>query len=200
MYLEDEDKNTLYENLLKQGVSHQQIQRVYRDLREKGYGEDEARRRSRATLERLKSRATLRERRAEAQAPCSACIHGPRDGASASEGRVAHEGPADFASPGGEKPKASVESGKRAIDWLPIVPPWLRRRINRYAYRNGFAITRLLERVENLLSIFDAEREDLVSTAFMRLLAEKKSTGERTRSTCPLSTTWMRCATAHARS
>ncbi len=54
------------------------------------------------------------------------------------------------------------------------MPPWLRRRINRYAYRNGFLITRLLERVEDLLSLFDPAREDFVSFAFMRLLAERK--------------------------
>ena len=46
--------------------------------------------------------------------------------------------------------------------------------MNRYAYRNGFLITRLLERVEDLLSLFDPAREDSVSFAFMRLLAERE--------------------------
>ncbi len=155
---DDKEKNTLYESLVRQGVSKDQIERVYRDLREKGYGEEEARRRSRAALERLKSQQpVVRERRAaEAAQPAR----------KTSPGREAAAAP--------EKPKPSPEVGKRAIDWLPTVPPWLRRRINRWAYRNGFLITRLLERVEDLLSVFDPGREDLVSFAFMRLLAERK--------------------------
>ncbi len=154
---DDKDKNTLYESLLRQGVSKGQIEKVYRDLREKGYGEEETRRRSVAALERLKSQA-IKERRAPAAPPVT-----PRKASSAREA-----GPL----PSAQKP--AEETGKRAIDWLPEVPPWLRRRINRYAYRNGFLITRLLERVEDLLSLFDPAREDFVSFAFMRLLAERK--------------------------
>lgn len=157
MASDEKDKNNLYENLLRQGVSKDQIERVYRDLREKGYGEEEARRRSRAALERVKSQSSVRERRSTEASPQ------PRRPSSMREQTA-----------GTENAKIAPEPGKRAIDWLPTVPPWLRRRINRYAYRNGFLITRLLERVEDLLSVFDPGREDLVSFAFMRLLAEKK--------------------------
>jgi diguanylate cyclase (GGDEF)-like protein len=157
MSSEDKEKNTLYESLLRQGVSRDQIEKVYRDLREKGYGEEEARRRSRAALERLRSQATVRERRVvEAPVPARRAVP------------IREQGPSSGIQ------KVGSEVGKRAIDWLPEVPAWLRRRVNRYAYRNGFLITRLLERVEDILSVLDSKREDLVSFAFMRLLAEKK--------------------------
>jgi len=181
---EDKDKNKLYENLLKQGISRQQIERVYRDLREKGYGEEEARRRSQAALERSRAQPVVRDRRATPSVPPptpgSAGRRAPaRNGIPTRDGVMARGTSSTFASLGQESPseqqlKLGAESGKRAIDWLPTVPPWLRRRINRYAYRNGFLITRFLERVEDLLSIFDPAREDCVSTAFMRLLAERR--------------------------
>jgi diguanylate cyclase (GGDEF)-like protein len=196
----DRDKNTLYESLLKQGVSKAQIERVYRELRDKGYGEEEARRRSRAALERGKPGSArspdepsgsarspgaqpqplARDRRAEtpAQPPAPALRKAPaknaaRDAASGlvSLGMERHEERPQLA---WQPAKPPLEGGKRAIDWLPTVPSWLRRRINKYAYRNGFLITRLLERVEDLLSLFDANREDLISIPFMRLLAERK--------------------------
>ena len=55
---EDKDKNSLYENLLRKGVSREQIERVYQDLRGKGYGEEEARKRSRASTSLRSFRAT----------------------------------------------------------------------------------------------------------------------------------------------
>ncbi len=185
---EDKEKNTLYENLLKQGVSRQQIERVYRDLREKGYGEEEVRRRTRAALERPKPQPVVRDRRAEpppapvSNASAARRVLPARDETLTREAGLNRAAASGLVSLGqerapekqGEKQNTVGESGKRAIDWLPTVPPWLRRRINRYAYRNGFLITRLLERVEDLLSVFDPAREDLVSAGFMRFLAERK--------------------------
>jgi diguanylate cyclase (GGDEF)-like protein len=180
---EDKDKITLYENLLKRGVPKEQIERVYRDLREKGYGEEEARRRSRAAVDRLRTQPSLRDRRVEAPASIPPPVHKApaREGQFQRNAGPVREGVAGLVSLGMERspekppqpPKPSPEGGKRAIDWLPTVPRWLRRRINRYAYRNGFLITRFLERVEDLLSVFDPTREDLVSIPFMRFLAER---------------------------
>ena len=75
---DDKDKNTLYESLLRQGVSKGQIEKVYLHLLE-GYGEEETRRRSVAALERLKSQA-IKERRAPVAPPVT-----PRKASSARE-------------------------------------------------------------------------------------------------------------------
>ena len=42
----DKDKPKLYNHLLNQGVAKTEIDKVFRGLRDKGYGEEEARRRS----------------------------------------------------------------------------------------------------------------------------------------------------------
>jgi diguanylate cyclase (GGDEF)-like protein len=180
---EDKDKNSLYENLLRKGVSREQIERVYHDLRGKGYGEEEARKRSRATLDRLKAQSTLRERRVELPPPSppnrkplareGSQVGGAVGGKESLAAGLVSLGLEKGAGKPADKPRLAGGAGKRAIDWLPTVPQWLRRRINRYAYRNGFLITRLLERIEDLLSVLDPGREDLVSLAFMRLLSEK---------------------------
>jgi hypothetical protein len=51
----DKEKATFKDGLLRQGVPAEEIQKVYRSLREKGYGEEEAKKRSRAAVERMKS-------------------------------------------------------------------------------------------------------------------------------------------------
>lgn len=97
----DNQRDTFKDGLLRQGVPAEEIEKVYRSLREKGYGEEEARRRSRATAERLRilremeRRRSAREGRA-ASVPASVSAGGPRD-----------------------------EPGRRAVDWLPAVPQWL---------------------------------------------------------------------------
>ncbi len=181
MPTEEKDQNTLYENLLKRGVSKEQIERVYRDLREKGYGEEEARRRSRATFDRQKPQPPVKDRRAETPAPAASPARRAPPAREGPSQRNAREGASGLVSLGLERQaekspqpqQPSPEGGKRAIDWLPTVPPWLRRRINRYAYRNGFLITRFMERVGDFLSVLDPAREDFISLPFMRLLAER---------------------------
>ena len=165
MPAQDKEKPSLYESLLKQGVPREQIERVHRDLRDKGYGEEEARRRSRAALERAKTQAEVKERRvAEPRPPRPAPV---RKEAAAEEPRP----PA--------VPSVDAQLGKRAIDWLPEIPPWLRRRINRYAYRNGFLITRLTERIDDFWSIFEPAREDFANRALLKLLAERRGYRDR---------------------
>ncbi len=149
------DQPTFKDSLIRQGIAPDEIQKVYRSLREKGYGEEEARRRSRAALERLKAQREAEERRKAA--PVEAA---PRIGAAARTSS-------------GPMP-APDESGRRAIDQLPEVPQWLRRRINRYAFRNGFLITRVTERLDDLASYFDKTRPDFASRALLRLLADAR--------------------------
>jgi diguanylate cyclase (GGDEF)-like protein len=155
----DKDKATLKDNLLRQGVSADEMQKVYRTLREKGYGEEEARRRSAAALARLKTLREMEERRRSALATRGGAPHAPaapnaaeKTGASPSE----------------------KEQARRAVDQLPVVPPWLRRRINRYAYRNGFLITKLAQRLDDFMSYFDHSRPDFVSRPFLSYVADEK--------------------------
>src|SRR5271157_5353974 len=155
----DKEKANFKDGLLRQGVPAEEIEKVYRSLREKGYGEEEARRRSRATAERLRILREM-ERRRNAQ--------------NAREGRAA-----SVAAPAVSAAASRGELGRRAVDWVPAVPQWLRRRINRYAYRNGYLITRLPQRLEDFMSHFDASRPDLVSRALLALLADEKGFQKR---------------------
>jgi diguanylate cyclase (GGDEF)-like protein len=149
----DKDKN-FKEGLLRQGIAPEEIQKVYRTLREKGYGEEEAKKRSRAALERLKNIKEMEERRRNAAVPPGV-----------TEAVPPRTGPVRA---------AEGEPGRRAVDWVPVVPQWLRRRINRYAYRNGFLITRLPQRFEDFMSRFDQSRPDFVSQSFLALVADER--------------------------
>ena len=58
----------------------------------------------------------------------------------------------------------------RLEDTLPPLAPPLRRRIDRYAYRNGFRATGLRERLRSLLSILRPNIPDRASGTLLRLL------------------------------
>ena len=152
----DSDKPTIKDNLLRQGVPADEIQKVYKSLREKGYGEEEARRRSRAAIENLKTLKKMEERRRAAALPKA----GLPPGAAV---------PAGSAQPG----TARVQ-GRRAVDWLPVVPVWLRRQINKYAYKNGFLITRFAQRFDDFMSYFEKARPDSVSRALLVMIADEQ--------------------------
>ena len=147
MSTSDHDANNIKDNLIRQGVPADEIQKVYRTLKGRGYGEEEARARSREALQRLKQVKDLEERRRNAQAARS---------------RARSESPA-----------ASAKA-RRAMDRLPVVPPWLRRRINRYAYSNGFLISRFPQLVDDFLTYFDSTRPDFVSRPLLALLADEQ--------------------------
>ena len=149
------------DGLLRRGVPKEEIQKVYQSLRGKGYGEEEARRRSRAAVQKLKTQKEAEERRHDASNPSTV-----------SKPRAAAAGVRTDAQPAAQA--AAAEESRRAVDWLPEVPPWLRRKINRYAYSNGFLITRLTERFDDFMSFFDSARADYASRALMRLMAAEK--------------------------
>jgi diguanylate cyclase (GGDEF)-like protein len=151
-----DDKSNLVDSLLKQGIAKEEIDKVYRTLREKGYGEEEARRRSRAALENLKAQKELEAKRKAAARPAP---------------RHARERRAEKRLPAARSPVPDPARARRAVDWLPDVPPWLRRRINSWAYRRGLLITRLPERINDMLSIFDPARGDFVNPALLRVLS-----------------------------
>jgi diguanylate cyclase (GGDEF)-like protein len=171
MSSEEKEKAKLVENLLRQGTSREDLEKVYQSLRARGYGEEEARRRSGAAIERVRTQRDLNERRRETAARSKAAGR-PVDGSVAPRGRAE-----------GMTEEGAV--GRRAVDWLPEVPLWLRRRINRYAYTNGFLITRLAERFDDFMCTFDRNRGDYASRGFLRLLAEER--GWRGRSPLQLS-------------
>jgi diguanylate cyclase (GGDEF)-like protein len=149
------------EELLRRGVPKEEIKKVYKTLRGKGYGEEEARRQSRAAFQKQKTQKELEERRQGAPPPPE-----PASARPAAAGRADAQQAAQAA--------ALDDLNRRAVDWLPIVPPWLRRRINRYAYSRGFLITRLPERFDDFMSFFDATRADYASRALLRLMAAEK--------------------------
>jgi diguanylate cyclase (GGDEF)-like protein len=176
---QEKDKQNLVDNLLRQGLSKQEIDKVYHTLREKGYGEEEARRRSRAALEGLKAQRELEERRRATvgKMPPGAAAGMP-PGAAAARAGVKQAGGMPPGAAGGMPPgaaalpSAETDRNRRAVDWMPEVPPWLRRRINRYAFRGGFLITRLPERFDDFMSVFDHRQEDFVNRALLRLLSD----------------------------
>src|SRR5271169_761779 len=51
------------DDLLRRGVPQEEIKKVYKTLRGRGYGDEEARRRSRAAYQKLKTQKELEERR-----------------------------------------------------------------------------------------------------------------------------------------
>lgn len=149
------------DDLLRRGVPKEEIKKVYKTLRGKGYGEEEAQRRSRAALQKTKTQNELEERRQGTTPPPE-----PASARPAAAGRADAQQAAQAA--------ALDDLNRRAVDWLPLVPPWLRRRINRYAYSRGFLITRLPERFDDFMSLFDATRADYASRALLRLIAAEK--------------------------
>ena len=63
MSSEEREKANLIDNLLRQGTTKEEIEKVYQTLRARGYGEEEARRRSGAVLERARSQKEQADRR-----------------------------------------------------------------------------------------------------------------------------------------
>ncbi len=151
------DKPNLRDNLIRQGVPQEEIQKLHRSLREKGYGEEEARRRSKETFEQIHAQRMLAERRRNAEEAAGR----KKEAAGAGADPTA-------------RPAAHPDQARRAVDWIPEVPLWLRRKINRYAFRNSFLITGMAERFDDFMCLFDAARGDYVSRAMMRSLAEEK--------------------------
>ena len=51
------------DDLLRRGVPQEEIKKIYKTLRGKGYGDEEARRRSRDAVQKLKTQKEIEERR-----------------------------------------------------------------------------------------------------------------------------------------
>jgi diguanylate cyclase (GGDEF)-like protein len=140
-------------------VSKYEIEQLYGKLRQKGYGEEEARRRYDETLRRIQNQRRLAERRRRRVGGGDDDFVGRRRGAD----------------PIAEPSSADAESPKRRVeDFLPEVPPKLRRRINKWAFRNGFLICGLRERLADVFSYFNPQVIDGVNPRLLRLLVVKR--------------------------
>jgi diguanylate cyclase (GGDEF)-like protein len=167
---QDRDRERFYNDLVSRGIPKEEIERVYQSLREKGYGEAEARRRSQIALERLRAERDLADRRRARRRA------GEEQPVAERREPVGAAGPE--ALPGSGTPPAAAQVAgeqRRAGDWLPAVPPRLRRRINRWAWRHGYLITRLPEFLGDMLTFVDPRRKDFASRALLRLLAEHRA-------------------------
>jgi diguanylate cyclase (GGDEF)-like protein len=168
---QDRDKERFYNDLVNRGIPKDEIERVYQSLRDKGYGEAEARRRSQIALERLRAERDLAGRRRTRKRAMEESADAER--------REHAEAAVPVASPGSgsTEPAAAPADGelRRAGDWLPDVPARLRRRINHWAWRRGYLITRLPECLADLASIVDPRRKDFASRPLLRLLADHRA-------------------------
>jgi hypothetical protein len=157
----DHENSDLY-NLISRGIPRHEIDRVYKNLRARGYGEEEALRRSRTVLSQMKAQRDLEERRKNMRR---------------AEMEKAGAMPVDSRSGGKSLWPGRLDSSlprRRAVDWVPPLSPRLRRKINRWSFRRGLRIARIPERWNDFLSIFDKSRRDYVSREFLQLLAERR--------------------------
>jgi diguanylate cyclase (GGDEF)-like protein len=153
----------LYRRLLEKGTPAEEIDQVYRKLRNKGYGEEAARARVEREMRRIRDRNRLEERRKVAR------------GAPEGE-RRAQTGEARSGSPqAGGRERSDTTRGepqkRRSQDWFPVVSSEFRRMVNRWAFRNKLLAVGLRERVSDLLSVFRPSIPDYVNPRLVRFLA-----------------------------
>ncbi len=158
----DHENTDLY-NLISKGIPRHEIDRVYKNLRARGYGEEEALRRSKAVLSRMKAQRDMEEARGKTARRGDKGTSEPMPVDTRSGGKSLWPGRMDSSLP-----------RRRAVDWVPPLPPRLRRKINRWAFRRGLRIARLPERLSDFLSIFDKRRKDYVSREFLQILGERR--------------------------
>ncbi|HKJ86246.1 MAG TPA: GGDEF domain-containing protein, partial [Spirochaetia bacterium] len=153
MSTDDRAPRDIYERLRAQGTPEEEIEVVYRKLREAGYGEEAARRRLEASLKRLQEERARADRRNRSES--TPTVTSPR----ADDRRTQAVRPSDK---------------RRMEDWFPKVPVRLRRQINKWAYQNRLQITGLRERWLDLVSIFKSSTPDLVNPQLLASIAKRK--------------------------
>ncbi len=143
--------SAFYKRLREQGTSDAEIEKVYRELRDKGYGEAAARRRFEEAVRHMKAENQRAREAKEASR------------------RPSHPTPGDKAARPQSEPR-----GRRADDWFPRTKPAFRRRVNRWSYRQRLVAVGLRERVEDLVSWFRNDFPDLLNSRLIDLLADRK--------------------------
>ncbi|MFO7780342.1 MAG: GGDEF domain-containing protein [Spirochaetia bacterium] len=153
----------LYRRLLAEGTPADEIDQVYRKLRDKGYGEEAARARVEREMHRIRQRNRLEERR-----------HAQRRAEEGSAGSAGGDRGASVEALRRDTDSSSSPSrrqNRRSQDWFPVVSPDLRRRVNRWAHRNRLLAVGIRERVNDFLTLFRADVPDYVSPRLLRYLA-----------------------------
>ncbi|MFW5683536.1 MAG: diguanylate cyclase [Spirochaetota bacterium] len=151
--MDRETDQDIYQRLLAQGTPQEEIDEVYRKLRQAGYGEEAARARLEASLRRMREQRAISDRRAAAGRSAL------RTGAA-----TEHE-----TTTGNDRAPQ-----RRMEDWFPDVPASLRRKVNKWAYQKRLRITGVRERWHDFISIFRPSTPDLVSRSLLPLLARRK--------------------------
>ncbi|MFW6223347.1 MAG: diguanylate cyclase [Spirochaetota bacterium] len=155
--------NGLYRRLLAEGTPADEIDQVYRKLRDKGYGEEAARARIEREMRRMRERNRLEERR-HAQRSAREGAAGPAGADRLASGAAARR---DTRS----APTSPQRRNRRSQDWFPVVSPELRRRVNRWAHRNKLLAVGFRERLSDFATYFRSSVPDYVSPRLLRYLA-----------------------------
>ena len=158
--------DALYRRLLAEGTPADEIDQVYRKLRNKGYGDEAARARVEREMRRIRERNRLEERR-HAQRRAGEDSARPAGG----DRRRAADGPPRSVPSSSSSSSPSRPQNRRSQDWFPVVSPELRRRVNRWTHRNKLLAVGVRERVNDFLTFFRADVPDYVTPRLLRYLA-----------------------------
>ncbi len=134
----------LYNRLIERGIPRDEIERVYRKLRARGYGESAARERLEASILAAHNAASRRPVRPGSDR---------RDTGAGSE---------------------AVPEHRRMEDFFPVVHPRLRRTINKWARAQRLLMVGGRERWKDFLSLFRSGVPDLVNPALLEALSRRK--------------------------
>lgn len=157
-----EDEPSFYRKLIRRGVSHIEIERLYRKLRDKGYGEEEPSRNAfQERVKELKGAQSDPDRRRKRRTPAERPVQ-PSD-----EGAIVDIHPPEGIPPG-EFWRDTETFRRRAEDLLPRISPTLRRRIDAWAFRNGLLMVGLRERIRDFFTHFNPYIKDCPSGEFLR--------------------------------
>ncbi|MGM0674980.1 MAG: diguanylate cyclase [Spirochaetota bacterium] len=156
----------LYRRLLAKGTPAEEIEQVYRRLRDKGYGEQAARARVEREVKRIRDQNRLEERRRDADPDADGSTSARPGTPRPRRGRADRDSLGEGAS----------RRNRRSQDWYPVVSTELRRRVNRWAFKNKLRSVGVRERWKDFLALFRANVPDHVNPRLLRYLAQPSST------------------------
>lgn len=163
----------LYRRLLEGGTPAEEIDVVYRKLRDKGYGEEAARARVEREVRRMRDRSRLQERRhAHSGSEQPTADTAVQRGHGRSRGGPQGAGGLDSESSRATTHGPTPAYNRRSQDWFPPVSGELRRKINRWAFHNKLLAVGLRERLNDFLSVFRPSVPDYVNPRLIRYLAK----------------------------
>ena len=162
----DKEEKGLYRRLLEQGTSQNEIENVYKKLRERGYGEEAARKRVEAEVRRIRER----NHQAQSRGGRTKREREQSIGQSLPEGAEGDDRDIPGAPAGSSTENAPRHESRRAEHWFPGISPALRRKINRWAFSHKLQIVGMRERIADFVSIFRPSTKDFVNDRLVRSL------------------------------